>query len=109
MLKRNDFSYYDYAGGTYYTFKLCWFFNIHDVKENEELVFIKYGGDTFNWHMFWDKRARDSQIYIDLNGDPKPMTYPCGYHGEFPLTKELKDYCQDQRFWKNEKTGVGVN
>ena len=85
-MKRDDFFYYDYAGGTYYAVKLCWFFDC--PEDLEELVWTN--GVKIVWHIHGS---------YDCNGE---WDDHAGYHAEIPFTEELRDYFQQQRYWQDQ-------
>lgn len=84
-LIRDDFFYYDYAGGTYYAVKLCWFFNAPDGLEG--LVWTD--GKKIRWHLHGSN---------DCNG---VYDEHYGYHNTLDSSEELLNYFQEQRNWSN--------
>lgn len=84
-LLSDNFFYYDYAGGTYYNVKLCWFFNA--PEDISALVWTD--GVKIIWHLHGS------------NNEDGEFCEHLGYHERVPASPELLDYFQRQRYWQN--------
>lgn len=92
ILHSNTCVYYDYAGGTYYSVKLCWFF---DAPEDiEGLVWTN--GDKIRWH-----------LHGSNNADGEFLEHTA-YLEEIHSTQNLRNYFHQQRYWMNKYNGCAT-